>query len=136
MNGNIRSVLGHADAYCHWVADRAQPADPDEKDAAFNRWLRHQAESAHAAARQNLRPKAMEVFVLACERVVFSSSDYEDFGFNSIAALRPHVKDLEDAGALVSTQDEGDKRRKTIQVTPKGWLINFHLKSVEPEASS
>lgn len=41
--------------------------------------------------------------------------------------MRPHVKDLEDAGLLVSTQDEGDKRRKTIQITPKGWLVNYAL---------
>lgn len=127
LNGNIRSILGSADNFCQWVADHGRPSDDDEKNSFFNRWLVEQSERAYAAARQNLRPRAMEVFVLACQKVVFSPSDYEEFGFNSIAALRPHVKDLEDAGALVSTQDEGDKRRKTIQVTPRGWLINYHL---------
>jgi hypothetical protein len=47
-----------------------------------------------------------------------------DFGFNSIPAFRPHIRDLESAGLVVCTQDEGDKRRKTIQITT---TVNSHL---------
>jgi hypothetical protein len=57
---------------------------------------------------------------------IFSPSDFEAFGFNSIPAFRPHIRDLESTGLVVSTQDDGDKRRKTIQVTPKGWLVYAH----------
>lgn len=131
LKGNIRSVLAQADNYCQWVADRELPDSHETKDVMFEAWLNEQAEAAYFAARQNLRPKAFEVFQKATGKVVFSPSDFEDFGFNSIPAFRPHVKDLEDAGALVSTQDEGDKRRKTIQVTPKGWLIEYYLKKQE-----
>ena len=59
---------------------------------------------------------------------VFSPSDFEVFGFNSIAAFRPSIRDLEGVGMLVSTQDDGDKRRKTIQITPKGWLVSKYQK--------
>ncbi|MBM5817672.1 MAG: hypothetical protein FJ083_14125 [Cyanobacteria bacterium K_Offshore_surface_m2_239] len=58
---------------------------------------------------------------------VFSPGDYESFQFNSLQAFRPYVKALEDAGLLVSTHDEGDKRRKTIQVTALGWLVKFAM---------
>ena len=127
LNGNLRSALGYADDFCQWVADREMPASDDDKNSIFDYWLTQQSEKAHEAARSNLRPRAMAVFQTACEKSVFSPSDFEDFGFNSVPAFRPHVKDLEDIGALISTQDEGDKRRKTIQVTAKGWLIHYHL---------
>jgi hypothetical protein len=127
LRGNIRSVLGRADNYCQWIGDRANPQTDDEKNDIFEVWLTNQSTAAYGAVRQALRPKALEVFSKACEKAVFSPSDYEDFGFNSIPAFRPHVKDLEDVGVVVSTQDEGDKRRKTIQVTPKGWMVAYHI---------
>lgn len=128
LNKNLRSVLGRTDSYCQWVADRDLPKDDDQKQALFHEWLTIESENAHKSVFSQLRPRAWEVFKHAVElNGVFSPSDYEDFGFNNIPAMRPHVKDLEDAGLLVSTQDEGDKRRKTIQATPKGWLVNYSL---------
>ena len=127
LRGNIRSVLAHSDNYCLWASDRALPKSNDDKDLLFTTWLNDQAQSSFDSAKRSLRPRALKVFEAAVERVVFSPSDFEAFGFNSIPAFRPHVKELENAGALVSTQDEGDQRRKTIQVTPKGWLINHHI---------
>ncbi len=41
--------------------------------------------------------------------------------------LRPKIVELEKIGLLVSTQDDTDKRRKTIQITPKGWLVAHKL---------
>jgi hypothetical protein len=128
LRGNLRSVLSYADDYCQWIADRTAPAGDSEKHDTFRSWLREQADAAHSAVRQELRPKALEVFKRAVELGgVFSPSDFEAFGFNSIPALRPHIRDLEAVGVLVSTQDEGDKRRKTIQVTPKGWMVNLAI---------
>jgi len=127
LKGNIRSVLSHADSYCQWVSDRDPPELDSEKTMMFDHWLTEQASAAYDALRQELRPKALEVFDKSCEFGIFSPSDFSDFGFNSIPAFRPHIRDLEAGGVLVSTQDEGDKRRKTIQVTPKGWLVKFHI---------
>lgn len=128
LRGNLRSVLSYADDYCQWVADTTEPSDDYSKHAAFITWLDEQAEAAYEATKQELRPKALEVFQKAIEGGgIFSPSDYETFGFNSIPAFRPHIRDLEATGLLVSTQDDGDKRRKTIQVTPKGWMVNKHI---------
>jgi DNA-binding MarR family transcriptional regulator len=126
LHRNLRSTLGRADNFCQWVAEQNLPQTLDEKRSAFSEWLNAEASAALTAAQSALKPRAWEVFSVAIGLGgVFSPSDFQEFAFNSSMALRPHVKDLEDAGLLVSTQDEGDKRRKTIQVTPKGWLVKY-----------
>ena len=40
-------------------------------------------------------------------------------------ALRPQIKSLEDGQLVQSSKDDNDKRRKTIVVTPRGWLVNY-----------
>lgn len=126
----LRSTLSKADSFCQWVADKylpdSYPADTAAKRDAFSSWLTDESFGALKAAIDVLKPRAWQVFKPAIDLDgVFSPSDYESFGFNKSQTLRPHVKDLEDAGLLVSTQDEGDKRRKTIQVTPLGWLVKY-----------
>jgi hypothetical protein len=54
-----------------------------------------------------------------------SPSDYEAFGFNSSMAMRPHVKDLEEANLVVSSISDSDQRRKHIALTSRGWLVNY-----------
>lgn len=126
LNRNLRSVLGRADNYCQWIADQDLPTDDNQKHTLFQQWLTAESDNAYKSVLSQLRPRAWEVFKDAVKlNGVFSPSDYEDFNYKSIPAMRPQVKDLEDAGLLVSTQDEGDKRRKTIQITPKGWLVNY-----------
>jgi DNA-binding MarR family transcriptional regulator len=121
--------LSYADDYCQWVADTEAPRSDDQKHGAFRNWLEQQVEAAYSAIRKELRPKALQVFRSAAEYGgVFSPSDFEAFGFNSIPAFRPHIRDLEAVGIVVSTQDDGDKRRKTIQVTPKGWMVDFRIR--------
>jgi hypothetical protein len=126
LHRNLRSTLGRADNFCQWVADHSIPQTLNEKRIVFGEWLDSEASAALVASQSALKPRAWEVFSVAIRLGgVFSPSDFQEFDFNSSMALRPHVKDLEDAGLLVSTQDEGDKRRKTIQVTPKGWLVEY-----------
>ena len=40
-------------------------------------------------------------------------------------ALRPQIKALEDVNLVASAIDDTDKRRKTISITPRGWLVNY-----------
>ncbi|QNI79157.1 AAA ATPase domain-containing protein [Synechococcus sp. RS9909] len=135
LHRNLRSTLGRADNFCQWVAERDLPETLDEKRSVFSEWLHAEASAALNAAQSTLKPRAWEVFSVAVSLGgVFSPSDFQEFEFNSSMALRPHVKDLEDAGLLVSTQDEGDKRRKTIQVTPKGWLVKYAQDEAEKVA--
>lgn len=133
LRGNLRSVLSYADDYCQWIADKTAPVDDNAKRQSFEVWIGEQSEAAYQAVRQELRPKALAVFRAAIAAGgIFSPSDFETFGFNSIPAFRPHIRDLESVGLLVSTQDDGDKRRKTIQITPKGWMVNRHIPDINP----
>lgn len=54
-----------------------------------------------------------------------SPSDHEVFGYDTPMALRPQIKSLADGQLVQSSKDDNDKRRKTIVVTPRGWLVNY-----------
>lgn len=126
MRGNIRTVLSECDEYCMWVADKVDEIDEFEP-GFFDEWLDQELEAAYSAVKSALRPRAMEVFEVACKFEVFSPSDCGEFGYQTPTAMRPQIKALEDVGLLVSSIDEFDKRRKTIQVTPKGWKVRAFL---------
>ncbi|MGD9762047.1 MAG: hypothetical protein AB7U52_06430 [Candidatus Izemoplasmatales bacterium] len=130
LHGNLRSLISYSDDYCQWIADNQLPNSNDEKHTAFETWFAITCEAAYQAFKPQITPRLIEVFKYA-QNIggIFSPSDFQEFGFNSIPAFRPHIKTMEEAGVLVSTQDEGDKRRKTIQITPKGWLVADYLKN-------
>jgi len=126
FNKNIRHALSYLNDFCLWVSDNQLPQSDEEKDNAYRKWLVQESDLLYEAARDQLRPRAWKTFEHAIKvGGAFSPSDYEDFGFNRIEALRPHVKDLEEAGLLQSTQNEEDKRRKIINITANGWLVAF-----------
>ncbi len=126
-NGNVRSLLGSVDDYCQWIFDEDMaPSTAEDKHKAYVTWLDELSEQALDAVSKYIKPRAWDVFDVAAKRGgLFAPSDYEEFGFNSMAAIRPHVKDLEDVGLVSSSRDDGDKRRKTIQMCAKGWLVRY-----------
>lgn len=126
MQGNIRSVLSECDEFCSWVADKVD--DPEDfEEAFFEEWLEAELEASFEATRFELRPSALKVFKTACQFEAFSPSDCYVFGYDSPDAMRRPIKMLENAGLLVSSVDDEDKRRKTIQVTSKGWKVRAYL---------
>lgn len=133
LQGILRSVLSSADDYCAWVDGKQLIlGSDDERHTVFQAWLKSQCEAEFGAIQKQLRPTAFRVFKQALGiGGVFSPSDYESFGFKGIPQFRPSIRDLEAVGLLVSTKDEGDKRRKTIQVTAKGWKVNHHINTVQ-----
>ena len=132
LNRNLRNLLGQCDDYCMWIVDSgSHPQEENEKDDRFFEWFDGITKSAYEAASTQLRPRAWEVFDTAIEiGGRFSPSDYESFGCSSLMALRPQVKTLEDAGLLLSSIDEQDQRRRTIEVSSKGYLVKYHRRKV------
>jgi DNA-binding MarR family transcriptional regulator len=125
---NLRSTLGLADEFCQWVEENEDtvPEAPEQKERCFNQWLLERADGYRTAAEKTIKPRAWEIFEIAISKGGrFSPSDFRAFGANSGPALRPHVKDLEDAGLLTSSRDDSDQRRKTIEVTTRGHLVQF-----------
>ena len=53
--------------------------------------------------------------------------DYELFDFTSSQRMKNCVKSLESVGLLISVIDENDNRRKSIQITPKGWFVSHAM---------
>ncbi len=128
LRGNLRASLSHADNYCQWVVDLGGtlPNSDDDKRQFFHRWLEAETSNYLSSAAQQITPRAWEVFDKAVALGgAFSPSDFPTFDFNSVQALRPHVQSLEDQGLLVSSRDDTDRRRKTVQVTPKGWFVLY-----------
>lgn len=126
FRGNLRTVLASCDDFCLWVSEEYEsPSFFD--DELFSIWLKDEMFNAFDAVKSEIRPKAFKVFELACKFEVFSPSDCEEFGYKTPMALRPQIKVLEEAGLLVSTQDDTDKRRKTIQVSAKGWKVAKYI---------
>ncbi len=135
LRGNLRAALAQTENYCQWIADGDLPRSDADKQRHFNTWLDEQCAASYTAAKPQLTPKVKEVFLLAAAiGGLFSPSDFPIFGFNSMPVFRPKIADLEEVGLVVSTQDESDKRRKTIQITSKGWLVHRHLRKLDPAA--
>jgi hypothetical protein len=54
-----------------------------------------------------------------------SPSDFADFGVETSQAMRGQTRALEDATLVESSVDETDKRRRLIEVTARGWIVNY-----------
>jgi hypothetical protein len=131
LDKNIRNSLSYSNEYCMYCADEElHPETDEEKDSLFLEWLISNSEQTYTAVKSQLRPRALKLFEDAIDYGGnFSPSDFQRFEFNSIPAMRPHVKDLETAGLLVSTIDGSDNRRRSIHITPKGWMVSYAMKS-------
>lgn len=126
FRGNLRNTLSKSDDYCLWAFENGKRLQSnEEKNINFDSWFKSECDKAAQSADLTLADRAWKTFDLAVERGgSFSPGDYQEFEFESVQALRPSVRDLEVVGLLVSTQDDTDKRRKTIQITPKGWMVS------------
>lgn len=135
VHQNLRNTLSYADEYCLSVAEIGQePKTPEEKRARFDSWLKARASSIQEAVLAQVGPRALKLFndVITNLDGEFSPGDFAILGFQSLQAMRPQVKSLEEVGLLEAQRDEVDQRRKSIAVTGKGWLIQWHQLTQNP----
>lgn len=126
LNRNLRNTFKFCEDFALWAATDAEleATGEDEFFGLLQVWLTEQAD--RYASDTQLTGRPWEVFNELCDRGgSCSPSDFEEFGFNSPMALRPHVKALESANLVQSSVEDTDKRRKTISVTPRGWLVRY-----------
>lgn len=122
---NLRTSLKFCADFAEWLSDTHNiHKSPIEKFELLQVWLAEEA--ADYKENINLTPKPWEIF----DKIVdlggaVAPSDHDKFGYETQMALRPQIKALEDVGLVDSTIDETDQRRRTISVTPKGWLVNY-----------
>ncbi|HEX5609470.1 MAG TPA: MarR family winged helix-turn-helix transcriptional regulator [Solirubrobacterales bacterium] len=125
LNHNLRDALKQCEAFSFWLDEKSHlPTSPQARLRLLDDWLALQAGKFQEAAR-SVRPRAWKVFNDLIEMGgSCSPGDHESFGFNTPMAMRPHVKDLEDANLVLSTVDDRDQRRRTISLTSSGWLLH------------
>jgi hypothetical protein len=126
LNRNLRDALKYCEDFAFWLDDQGeQPEVPEDRFKYLEIWLTEQADESMAAT-TSVKRRAWTVFDdLVAYGGTCSPSDHSDFGFNSPMAMRPHVKDLEEANLVISSVSDDDQRRKHIALTSRGWLVNY-----------
>ncbi|QFZ19103.1 hypothetical protein [Saccharothrix syringae] len=126
LNKNLRNAFKFAEDFSFWLHEEGLTGTaPGDRAGLFKVWITEQADKHNHDTR--LGNRAWGVFdELADRKGWCSPGDYADFGFNSPTAMRPHIKALEQQN-LVSTLmgEDDDGRRKTIVMTPRGWLVRY-----------
>lgn len=125
LNNNLRIALKHAGEFTKWYDRNSAGGGSEDRLKLLEVWLTDQAD-AYAADAGSLTERTWRVFD---ELIIFggscSPSEFEHFGFSSREAMRPYIKTLEDANLVISAIDEDDSRRRTIEITPNGWLVQY-----------
>lgn len=125
LNRNLRNTLKFCEDFAFWLTDNP----PSEVSGSLffgllEVWLTEQADRYNVQT--SLGARAWGVFDGIAETGgSISPGDFSDFAFNSSYAMRPHIKALEDANLVQSSVDDTDRRRKTIVMTPRGWLVRY-----------
>lgn len=122
---NLRIALKHAQDFSLWLSDQREQATEDDRLQLLEVWLAEQADRYEEDTR-SITPAGWSFFdSLLVKGGTCSPGDFADFSFNSQQAMRPYVKQLEDANLVHSAIDESDQRRRTIVATANGWLVHY-----------
>jgi hypothetical protein len=126
LNRNLREAFRFAEDFAFWLYGEGETAGTaDAFDELFQVWLATRADRHNEDT--DLGKRAWQVFDQLADRGGWCSpSDYKFFGFNAQNVMRTHIKALEAENLVTTTlHDESDKRRKTIVMTSRGWLVHY-----------
>lgn len=129
---NLRIALKHAQDFSMWLYEEGYRARTGEDSRRLlMEWLEVQAASYEEDTKSVTKSGWAFFDKLFARGGSCSPGEYEEFGFNSQQAMRPSVKQMEDANLVTSSIDDSDQRRRTIMATPNGWLIYYKRQNVE-----
>ena len=127
-NTNLRNALKYCEDYALWVGLDVDPwpEEPTDKRELLEVWMADTAEK-YLEATRGVGGRAWAVFDgIIMRSGSISPSDFADFGFDSPQAMRGRMRALEDAVLVESSVDETDRRRRLIEITSRGWIVNYH----------
>ena len=126
-NRNLRNALKYCEDFTFWQQrEQVFPTDPEEKHGLLEPWMAYQSD-AYLQATAGVGNRAWEVFdTIVNMGGAASPSDYSALGFETSQAFRGQVKPLEDAQLVESSVDDSDKRRRSIEITGRGWIVRYH----------
>lgn len=136
-NKNLRNAFKFSEDFSIWISERGY-ADLSAQDLRdlLEIWM---AEIAHRyeAATSGITPTGWRVFDQLCSAGGFTApSQYSEYGFESPQALRPYLKNLEDANLIESSVDDSDNRRKSISVSSSGWVVAYKRAGYRAQSAS
>lgn len=131
LGRNLRIALRYAQEFSLYAYDELDGTPTENAYAKLMEDLLQEEAVRYEEDARGVGRRAWRLFdELISEGGSISPGDYLKFDFNSMQAMRPSVKQLEDANLAESTFSEEDQRRKTIQITANGWLVSYRRKGV------
>ena len=125
-NLNLRIALRYCEDFVFWCEETSnRPVTARDKFDLLNVWFGDVTDKVQESM-AGVTPRAWRLFDEMADRSDgCSPSDFLDFSFNNAQAMQPHLRTLEQANLIDSTQEDGDRRRKTINLTPLGWMVRY-----------
>lgn len=126
-NRNLRNALKYAEDYALWLEleQQPRPLESAEKRGLLEAWTATTADEYLSDIR-GVGPRAWEVFDGIVSRGgSISPADFGELGFESSQAMRGQMQVLEGSMLVETSVDETDRRRRLIEVTSKGWIVNY-----------
>ena len=126
-NRNLRNALKYCEDYALWLSLEGVhlPGTQSAKLELLEIWMAVVAEK-YLTATQGVGDRGWNVFDgIVAKGGSVSPSDFGDFGFESSQAMRGQMRALEDAVLVESSVDESDKRRRLVEITSRGWIVNY-----------
>lgn len=129
-NHNLRDALKYAQSFSVWLDVEGHLGEQDSFRAYLDIWLAEEADKIVKAI--SLQPRAWKFFDdLAEAGGTCAPSDNATFGFNTAQQMRTNFVALERASLVKAEIDEDDLRRRTVNLTDKGWVVNYARRGFE-----
>ena len=123
-NKNLRDALKYAQAFAVWLDVEGEASRPENFASLLEVWLASEAENIVGAI--SLQDRAWRLFdELAQTGGSCAPSDNERFGFNTPQQMRTNFAALERVSLIKAEVDEDDLRRRTVNLTDKGWVVHY-----------
>lgn len=136
-NKNLRNAFKFSEDFSIWLSERDNSnVSPDDVRLLLEIWMAEIADR-YEEATSGITPTGWKVFDQLSGAGGFTSpSQYSEYGFESSQAMRPYLKNLEDANLIESSVDDSDNRRKSISVSSSGWVVAYKRSGYKKIASS
>lgn len=123
-NENLRDAFKYAQDFCVWLEAEDEIRDDANYLELLEVWLARESEEIMQSL--TLQPRAWRLFDdLAAAGGSCAPSDNFKFGFKTPQQMRTCFAALERVSLIKAEVDEGDLRRRTVNVTDKGWLVRY-----------
>lgn len=128
FNGNARSTLDEAGAFCTWVFDEVEDLQNIPPDA-FERWLNDELEENYDEIFVYFLEREKEAFKKACQLEIFLASDAKELGMNDAEEFKSLIDKFIKHGLVTASLDQEDSEKAVYEISPKSLKLEYFLDS-------